>query len=213
MSITENNIKSIRFFNNNIKKLDNEINKTIIILEELHEKLYGIYIKLDKDKYLNIILTKYKEIIYNKIIDNNDNKIPDYDFYYKELHKLITECHFDTYNEKINWYYKSQFSLIFSKLRNEKEEINNINNINIINEKLIKDVHQNIDHKINLKLENFEDNINYNINYNINKKINDFKNDFDLQIKIIKHFKNEQNIISNYLLIISIIINVIILIF
>lgn len=184
MSITENNIKSISFFNNNIKKLDYEVNRTISILEELHEMLYGIYIKLDKDKYLNTILSNYKENIYNKIVNPKNNITPNYDFYYAELRALITQCHLDTYNDKINWYYKTQFPMIFNKLRIEKNNAE----INKINEELLKEIREDINYDVNLKLENFED----NINYILNKKINDLKIDFEKENK--KKIK-----ISNYI--------------
>ncbi len=164
MSITETNIKTIRFFNNNIRKLDQDIIKSITILEELHYNLYGIYIKLEKDKFLHVILTNYKELIYNKLFINNDT-YNNNDWYFMELKKLICQSHLDNQFERIDWYLKSQFSIIFNKMRIDKTN----NEINDKIKEIIKKHHEytNIDTKIeelrdeiNLKLNKYEDIIN-----------------------------------------------------
>lgn len=185
MSITETNINTIRFFNNNTRKLETDINKSILIIEEIHYLLYGVNIKLEKEKYLNIILSIYKELIYNKLFINNTNN-QDNNWYYMELKTLICECHLENQFEKIKWYYKSSFSNLLNKLRIEKSnnEINDIlrkhqnkidllikddvnNNVDI----RIEELRDDINYDINLKLEHFED----NINYIINEKIRDLK--------------------------------------
>lgn len=169
MSITETNIKTIRFFNNNIKKLDSEIIKTIEILESIHELLFGIYIKLEKERYLSIFLSSYKEYIYNKIFYNNNDNINALD--YEELKKMITQFHIENNVERINLYYKSQYANVFNKLRLEYSTNELNKNIKNEIEIFIDEMRQDINYNIDLKFENFID----NINYNINTKIKDLK--------------------------------------
>ena len=65
--------------------------------------------------------------------------------------------------------------MIFNKLRIEKNNAE----INKINEELLKEIREDINYDVNLKLEKFED----NINYILNKKINDLKIDFEKENK------------------------------
>lgn len=200
MSITETNIKTIRFFNNNIRKLDQDIIKSITILEELHYNLYGIYIKLEKEKFLNIILTTYKELIYNKLFINNTNN-QDNDWYFMELKKLICQSHLDNHFERIDWYLKSQFSIIFNKMRIDKTN----NEINDKIKEIIKKHHEYINTDIDIKIEELRD----EINYDINMKLENYEDIIDekmknLKLSLISNSKKKSYLMHLLLTIISI---------
>ncbi len=194
MSITENNIKSISFFNNNIKKLDIDVNKTIKILEDTHQLLYGIQIKIEKDKYLSMILTNYKEIIYNKIVTNNGNITINNDFYLTELKSLINQPHLDNQIERINWYYRSQFASLFNKLRLEYSSSQIIKEIQHESEKAFQELREDVNYNMTLKLENHDDNINFIINEKIKElkmeiaNNNNYNNFYQVFIPILIYF-------------------------